>query len=115
MVKTITVSESKSHIVELTVEQAEVLCRLGQDLKGNSAFYRDVRIDAAAKEEGDGGGVELCGSPFEPGVGTQQLNPTQPCPAPKSRNPLTLGRMIDLAQNRRNTHRIQRRHSPITP
>ena len=59
MVKTITVSESTSHNVELTVEQAEVLCRLGQDLKGNAAFYRDVRIDAAAaEEEGDGGGVE---------------------------------------------------------
>ena len=56
MNNTILVHESQPRVVELTVEQADVLRKLGVELKGNVAFYRDLDINISGEDiEGDGG------------------------------------------------------------
>jgi len=52
----IPVHESKPKVVELTVEQADVLRKLGVELKGNVAFYRDADIGTLSEDiDGDSG------------------------------------------------------------
>jgi 5-methylcytosine-specific restriction endonuclease McrBC regulatory subunit McrC len=54
MNNTILVHESQPRVIELTVEQADVLRKLGVELKGNVAFYRDVDVNTSGEEvEGD--------------------------------------------------------------
>ena len=58
MVNTILVHESQPRVVELTVEQADVLQKLGVELKGSVAFYRDADIDSFGEEVVGESGVE---------------------------------------------------------
>ena len=58
MINTILVHESQPRVVELTVEQADVLRKLGVELKGNVAFYRDADIDTSSEDTDGDSGVE---------------------------------------------------------
>jgi 5-methylcytosine-specific restriction enzyme subunit McrC len=58
MINTILVHESQPKVVELTVEQADVLRKLGVELKGSVAFYRDVDVDTSSEDTDGDSGVE---------------------------------------------------------